>query len=91
MQHNLFKPKEKEHREIVISDEVVRNSKLFCMIKEKMMMRDAFFFQGVQQARRSINRSTQEKQDIKTSIAAIKNTSLVVNRIFGILKMKPWS
>lgn len=43
MQDNLFKVKEKEHHEIVISDEVVRSSKLFRMLKEKMVMRDAIF------------------------------------------------
>ena len=43
MQDNLFKPKEKEHHEIVISDEVVRSSKLYRMLKEKMVMRDAIF------------------------------------------------
>lgn len=39
----MFKMREKEHHEIVISDEVVRNSKLFRMLKEKMVMRDAIF------------------------------------------------
>lgn len=33
VQENCFKLKEKEHHEIVISDEVVRNSKLYRMLR----------------------------------------------------------
>ena len=36
VQDNCFKSKEKEHHEIVISDEVVRNSKLYRLLKEKI-------------------------------------------------------
>lgn len=43
MQDNCFKIKEKEHHEIVISDEVIRNSKLYRMLREKMEMSDAVF------------------------------------------------
>lgn len=43
-QENVFKGKDKgEHHEIVISDELVRNSKQFRMLREKIQMREALF------------------------------------------------
>lgn len=35
-----MKEKEKEHHEIVISDEVVRNSKQYRMLRDKIEMRE---------------------------------------------------
>jgi hypothetical protein len=41
-QENVFKGKG-EHHEIVISDELVRNSRQFRMLREKIQMREALF------------------------------------------------
>jgi hypothetical protein len=41
-QENVFKGKG-EHHEIVISDELVRNSRQFRMLREKIQMREAVF------------------------------------------------
>lgn len=41
-QENVFKGKG-EHHEIVISDELVRNSRQFRMLREKLQMREALF------------------------------------------------
>lgn len=43
VQENLFKGKEKDHHEIVISDELVRNSRQFRMLREKMQMKEAVY------------------------------------------------
>lgn len=44
VQENIFKPKpEKEHREVVISDELIKSSKLYRLLKDKMELNDALF------------------------------------------------
>ena len=43
LQENLFKAKEKEHHGVVISDELVRNSKQYRMLREKMDIMEGTF------------------------------------------------
>ena len=91
MQDNLFKPKEKEHHEIVISDEVVRSSKLFRMLKEKMIMRDAIFVKECNELAEVSASPLRKSKNSKQASLPLKHTILRASRIYGTSKIRSWN
>ena len=76
LQQNVFKAKEKEHHGVVISDELVRNSKQYRMLREKMDVMQGTFIAETNQLLQvvvsldrpnstSLNRLTKSVETIK--------------------------